>query len=123
MGQFLLGSIVLSVVERNHNIAKCRMGTNRCFWYGDTNHLIANFPARTTQPAKDHVQVPKQGKTIAHTTGRQVGTVYVINKKQVDDSGTVMTCTLTFNSTPLVVLFDYGVTHSFISSKAASQIG
>jgi len=56
-------------------------------------------------------------------TNRQVGRVNVINRKEADDSGTVMTSTLTFNSTPLVILFDFGGTHSFISSKAASQIG
>ena len=56
-------------------------------------------------------------------TSHQVGKVYMINKKQVDDSGTVVTGMLTFNSTPLVILFDSGATHSFISLKATSQIG
>jgi len=91
------------------------VGTNRGFWCGDPNHLIVNCPTRTTQPSKDHAQVPKQGKTIAPAT--------VINKKQTDDSGTVVPGTLTFNSTPLIVLFDSRTTHSFISSHIASQIG
>ena len=34
-----------------------------------------------------------------------------------------MTGTLTCNSTPIIVLFDFGATYSFISSKVASQIG
>jgi len=47
----------------------------------------------------------------------------VINKKQVDDSGMDVTGMLTFKSTLLVILFDSGATHSFISSKATFQIG
>jgi len=35
---------------------------------------------------------------------------------------TAVTGTLIFNSTSLIILFDLGTTHSFISSKVASQI-
>jgi len=90
---------------------------NRYFWCRDPSHLIANCPARIAQPGKDPAQVPKQRKANAAATRCQVGKVYVINEKQVDDSGIVVSGTLTFNSTPLVVLFDSGSTHSFISSK------
>ena len=48
---------------------------------------------------------------------------YVINRKHANDSGTVATGALTFDSTPLVVLFDSTTTYSFISSKATSHIG
>ena len=51
---------------------------------------------------------------------RSVGKAYVINRKQ---AATVVTGMLTFNSAPLIVLFDSGATHSFISSNAVSQIG
>ena len=55
-------------------------------------------------------------------TGHKVGRVYVINKKQAEDSGIVVNGTLTFNSTSFVVLFNSKATHSFISSKSASRI-
>ena len=103
-----------------HNIAEYRVGTNCCFWCGDPNHMITNYLVRPTPPGKDSTQGSEQGKRATPATGLQVGRVYVINKKQVEDSRTVVTGTLTFNSTPFVVLFNSGATHSFISSKVVS---
>ena len=56
-------------------------------------------------------------------TNRSVGKAYVINRKQAHEVATVVIGTLTFNSVPLLVLFDSGATHSFISSNAVTQIG
>ena len=78
--------------------------------------------ARTTQPGHGHTLAAKDSMTPTLVTSHQVGRVYVINIKQADNSRTVVTAMLTFNSTPLVVLFDSGATHSFISSKALSEI-
>jgi len=49
-----------------------------------------------------------------------MGKVYAINIKQGDNSELVVIGMLTFNSTPLIVLFDSRATHSFISSKVVS---
>jgi len=52
-----------------------------------------------------------------------VGRAYVNNKKQAHEAANVIPGMLTFNSVPLVVLFNTGATHSFISSNALSRIG
>jgi len=54
---------------------------------------------------------------------RSVGKAYVINRKQAHKAATAVTGILTFNSVPLIVLFDSRATHSLISSNAVSQIG
>jgi len=91
-------------------------------WCGDPNHLITNCPVRSTQLNKGPVLTSKNNQIPVPRTNRQVGRAYVINKKQVNDVGTVVIGTLTFNFVSLVVLFDLGAIHSFISSHVAAQI-
>jgi len=45
-----------------------------------------------------------------------------MGKKEAATSGTIVTGTLFLNSMPFCVLFDLGVTHSFISIQSALQI-
>jgi len=61
--------------------------------------------ARPTQLGNGYATTPKDNKTPALTTSHQVGRVYVININQGDNSEMVVTVILTFNSTPLIVLF------------------
>ena len=92
-------------------------------WCGDANHLIANCPARLFSQHKGPSSIPKGTKAATPVANRSVGKAYVINRKQAHEASTVVTGTLTFNSIPLIVLFDLGATHSFISSNVVSQIG
>jgi len=59
--------------------------------------------------------------TTIPTIGHQEGRAYVINRKQANDSGTMGLLRLLLIH--LVILFDTRATHSFISSKVASQKG
>ena len=48
----------------------------------------------------------KSNKAATLVTNRFAARAYVINKKQAHEAATVITSMLTFNSIPLVVLFD-----------------
>ena len=81
-------------------------------------------PARSTQRGKGPSPTFKHGMTTVYATSCQVS--IVINRKQANDLGMVVTSTPTFNLTPLVIFFDSGATqatHSFISLKVTTQIG
>ena len=100
-----------------------KVGPSQCFWCGDSNHLIVNCPARLSSQHKGPSSILKGTKAATPMANRSVGKAYVINRKQAHEAATIVTGTLIFNSVPLVVLFDSGPTHSFISSNAVSQIG
>jgi len=89
----------------NHDTIECRVGTNRCFWYGDSNHIISNCPVRLSSQHKGPSSILKGTKAATPVANRSVGKAYVINRKQAHEAATVVTGTLIFNSVPLIVLF------------------
>ena len=105
----------------NHDTTECRMRTNQCFWYGDSNHLIANCPAPLASQQKAPSSIPKGAKAATLMTNRLVGRAYII--KAGYEAATVVTSTLTFNLIPLIVLFDSGASHSCLlyTSDAADE--
>jgi hypothetical protein len=50
------------------------------------------------------------------------GRVYVLSKQEADNTGTVITGTLSLQCVPVHVLFDSGASHSFISSSMARKL-
>ena len=101
----------------NHRNSEYRVGTNRCTWCGSTDHLIIAWPRRlrafekgVAKPLAPPRQVPAPKRLPV------VGRAYIMSKKEALNSGTVVTGTLFLNSMPFPVLFDSGVTHSFIST-------
>ena len=51
---------------------------------------MANCLARSTQLGKGPTPTLKHGKTTVPATSRQVGKVYMINRKQADDLGKIV---------------------------------
>jgi len=82
----------------NHITAECRLGTNKCMWCGSHNHLISAWPRRLKFVEKRSSKVVRT-TTLGPwppkpTTSRRV---YVMGKKEVIDSSTVVTKTLFLN--------------------------
>ncbi|XP_073291078.1 uncharacterized protein [Primulina huaijiensis] len=100
------------------HIGECRRNSGACFRCGNMDHRIAqcplpdprNGPAGGTTPNK-----PKKNKPNAR--------VYAVTQEEADNSNDVVADTILINNIPAYVLFDYGVTHSFMSKRFAKNLG
>jgi hypothetical protein len=95
----------------------------RCFNYGSPSHFIKDCP----QPRKSF-----QGQTSSPTSKgkgkRQVvqvrqGRVNLTTLSELPEGTPIMTGTFSINHHPVIVLFDTGATHSFVSAKFGTKIG
>jgi hypothetical protein len=98
-------------------------GNYRCFNCGSPSHFIKDCP----QPRKSF-----QGQTFGPTSKgkgkRQVvqvrqGRVNLTTLSELPEGTPIMTGTFFINHHPVIVLFDTGATHSFVSAKFGTQIG
>ncbi|PKA48706.1 RNA-directed DNA polymerase like [Apostasia shenzhenica] len=117
----------------------CRVGNNTCFNCGEVGHLYKICPRRMT--AKGEESVPT---SIASASGSRGGTagvserergtatrfgergtqprVYALTRQEAQDSPDVIAGTLSLNDSPVIVLFDSGASHSFISESIIQKL-
>jgi hypothetical protein len=95
----------------------------RCFNYGSPSHFIKDCP----QPRKSF-----QGQTSSPTNKgkgkRQVvqvrqGRVNLTTLSELPEGTPIITGTFSINQHPVIVLFDTGATHSFVSTKFGTKLG
>jgi len=90
---------------------------------GSPEHLIAACPRRLKVVDKGVVKPlapPRQGASLPRPAA--IGRAYVMSNKEAATSGTEVTGTIFLNSKSFCVLFDSGATHSFISTRSATQL-
>jgi hypothetical protein len=83
---------------------------NTCFKCGKSGHYIANCPLWNNDSGTSNAVKPTQ-----------VGRVHHIMAEGAQQDSDVVLGTCTINSQPAVVLFDSGVSHSFISKDFADK--
>ncbi|KAA0056189.1 ty3-gypsy retrotransposon protein [Cucumis melo var. makuwa] len=88
-----------------HHLGRCLFGTRTCFKCRQEGHTADRCPMRLTRVGQNKgTGAPHQGK------------VFATNKTEVERIGTVVTSTLPVLGHYALVLFDSGLSHSFISS-------
>ncbi|KAA0055519.1 ty3-gypsy retrotransposon protein [Cucumis melo var. makuwa] len=88
-----------------HHLARCLFGTRTCFKCRQEGHTTDRCPMRLTGSAQNHgADAPHQGK------------VFATNKTEAERAGTMVTGTFPVLGHYALVLFDSGLSHSFISS-------
>jgi hypothetical protein len=95
----------------------------RCFNCGSPSHFIKDCP----QPSKSF-QGQTSGPTSKGKGKRQVvqvrqGRVNLTTLSELPEGTPIMTGTFSINHHPVIVLFDTGATHSFVSAKFGTKIG
>jgi hypothetical protein len=95
----------------------------RCFNCGSPSHFIKDCP----QPRKSF-QVQTSNSTSKGKGKRQVvqvrhGRVNLTTLSELPEGTPIMTGTFSINHQPVIILFDSGATHSFISSKYGTKLG
>jgi hypothetical protein len=98
-------------------------GNYRCFNCGSPSHFIKDCP----QPRKSF-QGQTSNPTSKGTGKRQVvqvrqGRVNLTTLSELPEGTPIMTGTFSINHHPVIILFDSGATHSFVSAKYGTKIG
>ncbi|KAL0536174.1 hypothetical protein IC582_025113 [Cucumis melo] len=88
-----------------HHLGRCLFGTRTCFKCRQEGHTADRCPLKLTG------NVQNQGAGAPHQ-----GRVFATNKTEAERAGTVVTGTLPVLGHYALVLFDSGLSHSFISS-------
>ncbi|XP_075507620.1 uncharacterized protein LOC142544460 [Primulina tabacum] len=109
--------IKICPIYNNRHYGECRRRSGVCFNCGKWGHRIADclepkkrkWSNTDTTPNK-----PKENKTNAR--------VFAMTQEQADDSNDVVEGTILINEMSSYVLFDFGVTHSFISKRFTKKL-
>jgi hypothetical protein len=87
--------------------------SNICFNYGNTGHFSRECTAPKKTIAQGHIHQPAGGqpKVVAAKTGR----VNYTTMEDIPKGEQVLAGTFLLNGRPIVILFNSGATHDFIS--------
>jgi hypothetical protein len=95
----------------------------RCFNYGSPSHFIKDCPQsrRSFQGQTSNPTSKDKGKK----QGVQVrqGRVNLTTLSELPEGTPIMTGTFSINHQPVIILFDSGATHSFISTNCGIKLG
>jgi hypothetical protein len=94
-----------------------------CFNCGSPSHFIKDCP-QTRKSFQGQTSNPtSKGKGKRHVVQVRQGRVNLTTLSELPEGTPIMTGTFSINHHPVIVLFDSGATHSFVSAKYGTKIG
>jgi hypothetical protein len=92
----------------------------RCFNYGSPSHFIKDFP----QPRRSFQEQTSNPSSKGKKQMVQVsqGRVNFTTLSELPEGAPIMMGTFSINHQPVIIFFDSGATHSFISSKCGTKV-
>ena len=101
----------------------CPNCNNRCYTCGSPTHFAINCP-RNQKPAQgQNYNQNNQGKGKKQVKEVRQGKINFTTLAELPEGAPIMTGTFSINHKPTIILFDYGATHSFISTKCGARLG
>ena len=98
-------------------------GNNHCFTCGSPAHFARNCP-RNQKPAQgQNANQNNQGKGKKQVMQVRQGRINFTTIAELSEGAPIMTGTFSINHKPIVILFDFGAIHSFISNKCGARVG
>jgi hypothetical protein len=97
--------------------------TNSCFNYGSADHFIKDCP-RPRKPFQGQgFNQNNQGKGKRRVMQVRQGRVNFATLAELPEGTPIMMGTFSIDYKPIIILFDSGATHSFISDKCGARVG
>ncbi|XP_030440759.1 uncharacterized protein LOC115662801 [Syzygium oleosum] len=112
--------------RRNHGSAPYPMTTGACFGCGQHGHHIRDYPHQVTEAQGPMQQVgqPARNAPPNQLNRPQVqGRVYVVTRKEAEDSPAVITGTVSLHDHTTYALFDPRATHSIVAMQFVELVG
>jgi hypothetical protein len=96
---------------------------NRCFNCGSPSHFINDCPQPRRSFQGQTSGPNNKGKGKRQVVQVRQGRVNFTTLSELPEGAPIMTGTFSINHQPVIILFDSGATHSFISSKCGTKVG
>jgi hypothetical protein len=96
---------------------------NRCFDCGSPSHFIKDCPQPRRSFQGQTSNPNNKGKGKKQMVQVRQGRVNFTTVSELPKGEPIMTGTFSINHQPVIILFDSGATHSFISSKCGTKVG
>jgi hypothetical protein len=100
-----------------------RSNTYRCFNYGSVDHFIKDCPQPKKSLQGQNSNQNNQGKGKKRVMQVRQGRVNFTTLAELPEGAPIMTGTFSIDYKPVIILFDSGATHSFISNKCGARVG
>jgi hypothetical protein len=94
-----------------------------CFNCGSPSHFIKDCPQPRRSFQGQTSNPNNKGKGKKQVVQVRQGRVNFTTLSELPEGAPIMTGTFSINHQPVIILFDSGATHSFISSKCGTKIG
>jgi hypothetical protein len=95
----------------------------RCFNCGSPSHFIKDCPQPRRSFQGQTSNPNNKGKGKKQTVQVRQGRVNFTTLSELPEGAPIMTGTFSINHQPVIILFDFGATLSFISSKCGTKVG
>jgi hypothetical protein len=107
------------------NVQQFQQGssTYRCFNCGSADHFIKDCPWPWKPFQGQGFNQNNKGKGKKQVMQVRQGQVNFTTLAELPEGAPLMTGTFSINYKPVIILFDSGATHSFISDKCVARVG
>ena len=96
---------------------------NHCYTCRSIEHFVRNCPRNQKLAQSKNYNQNNQGKGKKQVMQVRQGKINFTTLAELPEGAPIMTGTFSINHKPTVILFDSGVTHSFISDKCGARVG
>jgi hypothetical protein len=100
-----------------------RSNTYHCFNCGSADHFIKDCPWLKKPLQGQNSNQKNQGKGKKRVMQVRQGRVNFTTLAELPEGAPIMTGTFSIDYKPVIILFDSGATHSFISDKCVARVG